>query len=534
MTETTEPTGTATYSPEDNKLRLYVGRVPRDEYLKLRADGWVSTPKQNCDFVATWTPSRRDTALDYGGVILDEDQSPAERAADRAERFADYRDKRTTEATGHADRYDAGPSAHGYQSQQRAERAANRHDKIAGRAVDAWSKAEYWTQRTAGVISNALYKSRPDVRMGRIKTLEAELRKEQSDIAKSVAYFNDFKKIAAVTPEDKQTRIAVGYTGSRSIGWATYTHPRLADVPEDDYYKKHKDGKYSLHDLLTHETHPITGAEACALFFSNHPEAAEETEWSTHLKLRLAYENQMLDAQGGRAAFVEMVPGGWIGKHQIRKVNKSPATGRVVSVTLKIPGQRWGQSEEGFHFRAFNIERLSVDTYRAPSAEDIAALNDTKKAEKAAAPKKAPCPIINPTDADAERLQALWNAEALEDCPSYMKKDFKSSTVQRITQAVYSANSQGTYARAEASSICAGGNKKPTYYGDADKFGPVLCKVRSTWGDGNTSNKADCVIILTDKPQKSLPASVWKKYIAPAKTGYSGRDSRGLSYSVNG
>ena len=41
----------ATYCPEDNKLRLYVGRVPRDEYLELRAGKWKSTPKQDCDFV---------------------------------------------------------------------------------------------------------------------------------------------------------------------------------------------------------------------------------------------------------------------------------------------------------------------------------------------------------------------------------------------------------------------------------------------------------------------------------------------------
>ncbi len=47
---------TVTYSPEDNKLRLYVGRVPRDEYLRLKANGFISTPKQDCDFVATWTP----------------------------------------------------------------------------------------------------------------------------------------------------------------------------------------------------------------------------------------------------------------------------------------------------------------------------------------------------------------------------------------------------------------------------------------------------------------------------------------------
>ena len=42
ITETADETsfrGEATYCPEDNKLRLYVGRVPRDEYLKVRADG---------------------------------------------------------------------------------------------------------------------------------------------------------------------------------------------------------------------------------------------------------------------------------------------------------------------------------------------------------------------------------------------------------------------------------------------------------------------------------------------------------------
>jgi hypothetical protein len=84
-------TGTATYCPEDNKLRLYVGRVPRPEYDALRAEGWTATPKQGCDFVATWTPEREDTALLYGdGIIDDEDQDPGERAAERAERFGGY------------------------------------------------------------------------------------------------------------------------------------------------------------------------------------------------------------------------------------------------------------------------------------------------------------------------------------------------------------------------------------------------------------------------------------------------------------
>src|SRR5690349_2492221 len=160
-----EPTGRATYCPEDNKLRLYVGRVPRDEYLKLRSEGWTALHKQReaggGDFVATWTPDRRDTALDYAGIIEDEDMGPAERAADRAERFAGYREKRTDEAVTRADRFDAGPSVHGFQSQARAERAAMRHDRVAARACDAWSKAEYWQRRTAGVISHALHVCSP-------------------------------------------------------------------------------------------------------------------------------------------------------------------------------------------------------------------------------------------------------------------------------------------------------------------------------------------------------------------------------------
>ena len=135
--------GSATYCPEDNKLRLYVGRVPRDEYDALRSEGWTSTPKQNCDFVATWTPAREDTALCYsGGVLDDEDQSPEDRAADRAERFSGYRDKREGEALQLAENYDSGPAVHGYQSQALAERRAKRPDMVAGKAVNQWEKAE--------------------------------------------------------------------------------------------------------------------------------------------------------------------------------------------------------------------------------------------------------------------------------------------------------------------------------------------------------------------------------------------------------
>lgn len=423
----------ATYSPEDNKLRLYVGRVPKEQYLALRAEGWTTTPKQNCDFVATWTPRRRDTAMSYAGIIEDEDMGPDERAADRAERFGGYLQKRLTEATGHAANYEAGPQAHGFQSQERAERAAQRHDRIADRACDAWSKAEYWQRRTAGVIAHALYVSSPSVRMGRIKTIEADLRREN------------------LCPQ-----------------------------------------------------------------------------WREHLTLRLAYENQMLEAQGGRLAHVEILPGGTIGGKLIVKVNKSPVTGRVTSVDLK------GPQVHGWTYRAHNVpgtdyalysfdtERLAPDAYIPPTDETLAELAGLKDEKKAIAKKakegKTSCPLVNPTDEDAERLQALWNEHARlyfekrsKESAGWSLNDFKPQSIIRTTQANYSAQSKGTYCAAGTRAVFAGGIECANFYRAAEKMrakhGDPVCKVRRSSGGAYQASR---VIVLTDKPQKRLPNSVWE------------------------
>lgn len=535
-----DETNRATYCPEDNKLRLYVGRVPRDQYEKLRADGWQALPKQRelgkGDFAATWTPSRRNTALAYAEIIEDEDAGPAERAADRAERFSGYRDKRTEEATTEADRYDAGPSAHGYQSQARADRAAARHDRIADRAGDAWDKAEYWTRRTAGVISHALYKSTPGVRMGRIKVLEAELRKMRVSLNEYCQLWRDFQKLAAIADAEQQTKTVRAYLGARNV-WAEYMHPRLDTVTN----LRLKDHSTSLYTLLTmiqngYGSSDITGAEACALFFSNHSEPGADNDWTQHLTLRLAYENQMLEAQGGRAAHVEMVPGGLLGGKLIVKVCKSNATGRVVSVFVK------GPKVDGWQYRTRNVpgadyslhqfetERMSANAYTPPTPESLAELEALKAEKKAKTPAKAPCPLINPTDADAERLQAILNErakaehEARNTYKSQGARDahsalFKPSTVCRITQAVYSANSKGSYARAETKNLCADATFEPrqVFYDYAKQAkaaaerGPAICQVRQTSSDGSDYG-ARRVIILTDKPQKPFPAAVWDKY----------------------
>lgn len=533
-TDPTEPAaepeyrGRATYCPEDNKLRLYVGRVPREEFLKLRAQGWTALHKQRDagggDFVAHWTPDRRDTALEYAGLIEDEDMGPDERAADRAERFGGYRDKRTDDATGHADRYDAGPSAHGYQSQARAERAAARHDRIANRANDAWGKAEYWQRRTEGVIRHALHVAAPGVRMGRIKELEALIRKHEKEVAERTALYQLWQKIAALTDPAAQTQAALHAAGHYRV-YGDYRHPRAETL--SDYYKNND---ASLYSLLSHETDPITGAEACAFYFSDHSEPAQEDDWSLHYRLRLAYENQMLAAQGGRLEQCEVLLGGKLGNKLIIKVSKSTATGRATSVDLlgpkvqgwhyqvsNIPGTEWATYK-------FELERLSPGAYTPPTTESLAELAEVQKKIKAA--KKTtnggPIPLINPTDEDAERLQALWNeqikargdAKRAKDKYSYVP-EFVKVEVCRMTQAQYSACSGGTYTSCKTVELYAFGreNSRRAYWTKEEAkarlaaWGPILCKIRQRSGP---NYMADHVIVITDKPQKPLPAAMWE------------------------
>lgn len=485
----------ATYCPEDDKLRLYVGRVPKEDYLALKNEGWQSTPKQECDFSAVWTPEREDTCLSYAGVVLDEDQDPEDRAADRAERFGEYRDKRLNEATGHADRYDAQPRAHGYQNKARAVRAADRHDRIADRALTAWDKADYWTRRTAGVIDNALYKSEPGVRMGRIKKLEAEVRRHEKQLDEYRRRFKMWEDARDEADPDCRARRVKALVDLESFG--DYTHPRNPDRRTALYY------------LFNDREDPINPDEALDLWFARHPppyskesRGCNRLRWVRHARLRLGYEKQMLDAQGGRLEQMEVEPGGKLGDKLILKVNKSQVSGRATSVavlgpkadgwqykTRNIPGTDWAE-------HTFDLERIGPEAYDPPTEESLAELKRVRAAIREAKPKKKTIPLVNPTDEDARRLQKIWNDKRAAD-----RWDKEPREVARMTQKAYSARSRGSYAACETVELAAGGNTVRRERFGGTRMEPVACKVRAVNGR---------VIILEDKPQKPLPKAVWK------------------------
>lgn len=498
----------ATYCPEDDKLRLYVGRVPREEYEFLRAEGWTSTPKQSCDFVAVWTPSREATAIQYAGFIGDEDTPPTERAADRAERFEGYREKRTAEAIGHAGRLEGGSL--GFQSQAKAEREERKLDRLATKAGNQWDKAEHWQRRTAGVISHALHKSSPAVRMGRIKVLESELRKREKEQAEWLRTWKRNKEIAS-NPEPLIAQLMGRFHKGRAEAERTIAEELHGSCAKLVHPRKGGDRLY-IFELLKGED-PVTLQDFCSMWLEKYPcEPGESSPMMDHIKLRLAYENQMLEAQGGRAASVEMEPGGWLGSHQIHKVNKSTATGRVVSVELRYMsevnqyGRPWSDGKGPRMLPVLiKTERLEKHVYRPPTDEEraafAAAVQEQKKEAKAKSKAKKDagedCPLVNPTDDDAAKLQEMWN----ESAP--LRRE-KPGTVKRMTQAQYSANSSGTYARFKTVVICETGNEHRTRIGQKLTRCDVFKVRKCPGGYGET----DSVIIITDKPQKPVP---WRK-----------------------
>lgn len=217
---------------------------------------------------------------------------------------------------------------------------------------------------------------------------------------------------------------------------------------------------------------------------------------------------------------LEMEVGGWLGPYQIRKVNKSPATGRVVSIQTLAPTRsyRGSKEESELTLHTINVERLAESTYRAPTDEDKQALAATIKAEKQAKPKSTAPALVNPTDADAERLQAIINERCVAKKQSWEK--FEPVKVCRLTQTQYSAASSGSYAKAETRGLCADAtleDKSSNLWSSsaaasAKARGPAVCKIRVTGYDPVR------VIVITDKPQKSLPAATWGVFIPDAET----------------
>lgn len=274
---------TATYSPDDNKLRLYASsRLDADLYKRVHDAGFKWAPKQQLFVAPMWTPEREDLLIELCGEIEDEDKSLVERAEERADRFGTLSSKRADDADRAHQSVAAiceaipfgQPILVGHHSERRARKDAERIDNGMRQAVRLFETAEYWKQRAAGALRNAQYKELPGVRHRRIKGLEAERRRQERVIAEGEQVLRDW---------------------------------RLSGLPLDQ-------AKLGAHERSL----------------------ARAGRWLAHFENRITYERAMLDEQGGLKAEgfdiqvggQVLVRGEWL---FVVRVNRK--AGRVVSVT---------------------------------------------------------------------------------------------------------------------------------------------------------------------------------------------------------
>lgn len=391
---------TATYSPDDNKLRLYAAsRLPRELYDRVRDAGFRWAPKQELFVAPAWSPHREDLLLELAGDIGDEDQSLSERAEARADRFDEYSEKRLADAesarkavSAIADHIPLGqPILIGHHSERRARKDAERIENGMRKAVKMWNQSDYWTRRAASAIAHADYKERADVRARRIKGLESELRKQEKNRGFQLAAVRLWeslhddvnhhlkRKDGATTTFAERALWVAGHTNSTPFGtWADLNSGKITPERAQEMTLKAARG------YVTH----------CE-------------RWITHYQNRLAYERAMLAESGGTVAdrtgpeqgggckCWASPRGGW---SYIQKVNK-------VSVTVL---DNWGNGGANFT-RTIPFDKLAqimtaAEVQAARACGTLAHINDTGFAMR-----DAPLPTRR-TEAEAKPEAAAFDA----------------------------------------------------------------------------------------------------------------------------
>jgi protein-L-isoaspartate O-methyltransferase len=305
---------TATYSPEDNKLRLYpAGRLDADTYARAKAHGFKWAPKQGLFVAGMWTPAREDFLMELAGEIGDEDTSLVERQAERAERFEGYQENRARDADSAqkavrqiADNIPFGqPILVGHHSERHARRDAAKIENGMRRAVKMWETASYWEERARGALRHAKYKERPDVRARRIKGIESDRRKQAKIISQSEMllklWADPVARLKKKSGEAATLREAVIYLADADGGYYLAEHKRASGYV----------GPLSLWEAAggnIDEADPeavavATPEEVCAKAIANHKgRISWAKRWLGHYDNRLTYERAMMAESGGTAA----------------------------------------------------------------------------------------------------------------------------------------------------------------------------------------------------------------------------------------
>lgn len=437
--------GTATYSPEDNKLRLYAfARLSPEDYARIRAHGFIWAPKQELFVAPMWTPERADLLEEWCGEIGDEDKTLVQRQEERAERFEEYSDKRQGDAerarkgvASIADNIPFGqPILIGHHSERHARKDAERIENGMRKAVKMWETSKYWTERAAGALAHAQYKELPQVRARRIKGLEADKRKQEKHLATAVEAHTFWAR------EDLTEEIVINWTNFHGGGFylARKEGDRVDWTQKPDVWTGLTHGYPSLYAKRTVEE---VIPQALALY----PKVIERvTRWIDHFNNRLAYERAMLAESGGTITDQKRPEiggacktlwgprGGWAKIHKVNTVtltvrhrwseegrtfSKNVALDKIRDVMTKAEveaaraaGQIFAEDERGFLLAGDGVKAPAPAPVVPVEKPDAAPFEQLKDALKAGV-KVVVAPQLFPTPADlARRMVELAGVES--------------------------------------------------------------------------------------------------------------------------
>ena len=379
-------TYSATYSPEDNKLRLSASsRLDAETYARVKAAGFSWAPKQEIFVAPMWTPGREDLCIELAGEIDDEDTSLVARAEQRAERFEDYSDSRKEDAerahsavSAIADGIPMGqPILIGHHSEKHARRDAEKIENGMRRAIKMWDTAQYWKSRAAGAIAHAKYKELPAVRARRIKGLESDLRKQEKyrdTASRAIKVWETLNNDGNTIVKMKDGSVGTFLERAR---WVAGNLPGcncgVSLRQPDSGYAQYWDAFDVLQpDEERYQACPSMTPEAVreSTLRAQRTAIARYDRWIAHYTNRLEYESAMLAESGGTVAQrTGPEKGGacrcWASPHGgwsiIQKVNK-------VSVTLL---DNWGNGGQDFR-RVIEFDKLEA----IMAAADVQAARD--------------------------------------------------------------------------------------------------------------------------------------------------------------
>lgn len=263
----------ATYSPEDNKIRLTAdSRLDQGTFERVKEAGFRWAPRQELFVAPRWTPEREDLALELAGEITAESSTMAERAADKAARLEAIAGNRSQQsdafrnaAESLSERFAQGqPILIGHHSERRARRDAEKAENNARKAFEAHKAVSYWLYKASAVEHHANRKNAPKVRQNRIKTLLTELRKHQSELNSAAWRLSVLAKVNT----EAMIRHVVGNSSLAPYGL-------FSDLSSDRI------------TYIEAKTRMVNSAQAVL-------DSPSRRRWIAHILNRLSYERELL------------------------------------------------------------------------------------------------------------------------------------------------------------------------------------------------------------------------------------------------